>query len=218
MDLLLTRFQAISSRKDDSSVNTWVKFPLQPADPANQIWSIWLWFQTWYFPRIVARLHCLRWPGATRGTLQERRPPRRTRESPRLLTSRLPMQGWRKSKGWLGTWFSDKLGGFMLWLMIAWSWYCRDAEIIRQKQQKKAEAAAAGGSGGSSKKWGSIASCNNEERDRKRNNRRLGILWHPLWKWIVLYCYKQALISIFQPCRTNCFFIFYMFFRRDWFR
>ena len=69
---------------------------------ANQIWSIWLWFQNWYFPRIVARLHCPRWPGATRGTLQERRPPRRTRESPRLPTSRLPMQGWRKSKGWPG--------------------------------------------------------------------------------------------------------------------
>ena len=71
--------------------------------PANQIWSIWLWFQTWYFPRIVARLHCPRWPGVTRGTLQERRPPRRTRERARLPTSRLLMQGWRKSKGWPGT-------------------------------------------------------------------------------------------------------------------
>lgn len=148
--------------------------------PANQIWSIWLWFQTWYFPRIVARLHCPRWPGVTRGTLQERRPPRRTRERARLPTSRLPMQGWRKSKGWPGTVINLADLCCDWWLMIAWSWYCRDAEIMRQKQQKKAEAAAAGGSGGSSKKWGYIASCNYEERDRTENNRRLGILWHPL--------------------------------------
>ena len=83
--------------------------------------------------------------------------------------------------------------------------FCRDAEIMRQKQQKKAEAAAAGASGGG-KKWIWLKKYARKYSDTKpRQTKSLFTCLPPLSKapFINFYSFLYQISLMFQKLFTT---------------